>query len=234
MKRIFDFVAASVGLLLLAPLFALIGLAIRLGSPGPVFFRQKRVGRFGRRFHIYKFRTMVQQSGKGALITVGGDQRITNVGRLLRRTKLDELPQLINVLRGEMSLVGPRPEVPEFVDLFLDEFGPILAVRPGITHRASIVFRNEEAMLARAADPEKCYIEHIMPHKLRLYRQHLDHAGLVDDVRTIVETVLRVARGVRSEPVVARPAVVDPGVAGHSEVPIRPGKRPEAAEAVHS
>ncbi|MHB8079043.1 MAG: sugar transferase [Candidatus Krumholzibacteriia bacterium] len=234
MKRPLELLVAAVGLLLLAPLFLVVAVAISSTSRGPVFFRQRRVGRFGRRFDIFKFRTMVQHSSRGKLITVGGDARITGVGRLLRRTKLDELPQLINVLRGEMSLVGPRPEVPEYVELFLDEFAPILAVRPGITHRASIVFRDEEAMLARADDPERCYVERIMPHKLRLYREHMDRDGMADDVRTIVETVLRVARGVRQAPVAPQAIPVVRSEARPGATAARARQQPEAVEAVHS
>jgi lipopolysaccharide/colanic/teichoic acid biosynthesis glycosyltransferase len=194
LKRFFDLSAAVLGLLFLLPLLALLALAVKLSGPGPVFFRQERVGRFGHHFRIFKFRTM--RSGlarSGRLFTVEGDERITAIGSFLRRTKLDELPQLLNVLRGEMSLVGPRPEVPTYVDLFHDEYAPVLGVRPGITHRASIEFRAEENLLARVADPERYYIEQIMPRKLKLYVRDLDRESLLDDIRTILDTIAGVA-----------------------------------------
>jgi lipopolysaccharide/colanic/teichoic acid biosynthesis glycosyltransferase len=194
-KRVVDIVISLLGLTLLSPIFAVVAAAIKLTSSGPVFFRQERVGRFGRPFQIFKFRTMVDGAAeKGRAITVGGDRRITALGRGLRRFKLDELPQLINVLRGEMSLVGPRPEIPRYVDMFWEEFEPILRIRPGITHRASVLFRDEETVLARARDPERCYREEVLPRKLRLYTEDLDRDGLVDDMRTIYQTVLAVAR----------------------------------------
>ncbi|MFO7654518.1 MAG: sugar transferase [Candidatus Krumholzibacteriia bacterium] len=196
MKRAVDLVLSAAAILALCPLFVLIALVVKLTSPGPVFFRQERVGRFGRPFRICKFRTMVEGAQRrGGAITVGGDPRVTPVGRLLRRTKLDELPQLVNVVAGEMSLVGPRPEVPQYVELFWREFEPVLRVRPGITHRASVLYRDEETVLAAAADPERCYREEVLPRKLRLYTQDLDRESMLDDARVICQTILTVAAG---------------------------------------
>ncbi len=195
MKRAFDFIVSLLGLILLSPLFLVIACLVRATSPGPVFFRQERVGWHGRRFRILKFRTMVNGAHrKGRLITVGGDRRVTAIGRLLRRFKLDELPQLLNVLRGEMSLVGPRPEVPEYVEAFAAEFRPILERRPGITHRAAILFRDEELLLAASDDPEAYYVQTLMPRKLQLYARDLDRTSFLEDVRTIVDTIFSVAR----------------------------------------
>jgi len=203
-KRFFDCLASGCGLFLLSPLLCLVAVLVKLTSAGPVFFRQERVGRGGRPFHIFKFRTMAADSHRqGRSITVKGDCRITRLGRILRRTKIDELPQLINVLRGEMSLVGPRPEVPEYVDMFWHEFESILKIRPGITHRASILFRNEEELLDRSDDPERFYVEQVMPRKLQLYAQDLDQESLRDDVRTILDTIFKVGKQETGEPVTA-------------------------------
>lgn len=188
-KRIFDLLAAGLGLLLFSPLLLAIALAVRLDSPGPVFFRQERVGRGGRTFRIHKFRTMRHGIG-GALITVGGDARITRVGAFLRRTKLDELPQLIDVLQGTMSLVGPRPEVPRYVALYPSAVREkVLSVRPGLTDLASIEYRDENALLARAADPEREYVETVLPAKLRLAADYVDRRTLALDLRIIVRTL---------------------------------------------
>lgn len=188
-KRIFDLLAAGLGLLLLSPLLLATALAIRLDSPGPVFFRQERVGRGGRSFRIHKFRTMRHGAG-GALITVGEDARITRVGAFLRRTKLDELPQLIDVLRGTMSLVGPRPEVPRYVALYPSALREkVLSVRPGLTDLASIEYRDENALLARAADPEREYVETVLPAKLQLAADYVDRRTLALDLRIIVRTL---------------------------------------------
>jgi lipopolysaccharide/colanic/teichoic acid biosynthesis glycosyltransferase len=168
-KRGIDILAAALGLLLLSPLLLAISVLIKLDSSGPVFFRQARVGRHGRVFRIFKFRTMVHlQSADAAQLTVGADRRITRVGAWLRRTKLDELPQLIDVLRGTMSLVGPRPEVPRYVAHYPAAMRErVLGVRPGITDLASLHYRNEGELLARAADPEQEYLDVILPSKLR-------------------------------------------------------------------
>lgn len=212
MKRCIDIVLSLAGLLLLLPLVLLVALAVRLSGPGPVLFSQRRVGRFGSQFRILKFRTMkcaAEQTGR--LITVEGDRRITRVGRVLRRWKLDELPQLVNVLRGQMSLVGPRPEVEEYVHRFLDEYEPLLSLRPGLTHRAAIVFRHEEEILARAPDPERFYVEEIMPQKLAIYRAELDRDSLANDLRTIIDTVRAVALSATQNPEPLRAALAEAG-----------------------
>lgn len=190
-KRMLDLLGAGLGLVLLAPLLLLVALAIRLDSPGPVFYRQERVGRGGRTFRIHKFRTMTHDpQGRGPQLTVGGDARITRVGAWLRRSKLDELAQLIDVLAGDMSLVGPRPEVPRYVDLYpADLREKVLSVRPGITDFASIEFRDENDLLARSADPERSYREQVLPRKLALQARYVDEAGLRTDLRLIARTL---------------------------------------------
>lgn len=190
-KRLFDMVLAAVGLLLLAPVFAAVAVWIRLDSPGPAFYRQERVGRFGVLFRIHKFRTMSADApGGGPQITVGADARITRAGAWLRRTKLDELPQLIDVLRGAMSIVGPRPEVPRYVAMYPAEMrDKVLSVRPGITDFASIDYRDESTLLARSSDPEREYTEVVMPAKLRLAAQYVDQATLATDLRLIGRTL---------------------------------------------
>jgi lipopolysaccharide/colanic/teichoic acid biosynthesis glycosyltransferase len=190
-KRLFDIVFAGLGLLLLTPLLLGIALWIKLDSRGPVFFRQERVGRFGVPFRIHKFRTMVTDAERlGAQITVGADARITAAGRWLRASKVDELPQLWDVLRGAMSLVGPRPEVPRYVALYPPAMRElVLSVRPGITDPASLSFRNESELLARAADPEREYVEVVMPMKLGLTADYVRHASLLGDIRLILATL---------------------------------------------
>ncbi|NCT83538.1 MAG: sugar transferase [Comamonadaceae bacterium] len=193
-KRLFDILAAALGLLLLAPLLLLVALWVRLDSPGPALFRQTRVGRFGVPFTIHKFRTM--RVAPGAAITVGADPRITRAGRVLRQTKLDELPQLWDVLRGVMSLVGPRPELPKYVALYPAGLRErVLAVRPGITDPASLAFSHEAELLAAAADPEREYREVILPAKLRLSADYAATASLAADLRLIWITLGRVLRG---------------------------------------
>lgn len=195
-KRLFDWVLSSLGLLLLGPGMLLIALAIKLDSPGPVFFRQERVGRHGRPFLIHKFRTMRHDPvGQGLQITVGQDSRITRVGQRLRSSKLDELPQLIDVWVGTMSLVGPRPEVPRYVAQYPAALrDKVLSVRPGITDIASIEYKDESAVLARAADPEHAYVHEVLPHKLALSASYVDQASLWMDLRLIVRTVLAILR----------------------------------------
>lgn len=192
-KRLFDVIASAIGLLLLLPLLVLIAGWIRLDSPGPALFRQTRVGRHGVPFTIHKFRTMRVEPG--AAITVGVDPRITRSGRLLRASKLDELPQLWDVLRGAMSFVGPRPELPRYVEIYptdLREY--VLAVRPGITDPASLAFSHEAELLAAAADPEREYREIILPAKLRLSADYAARANLTTDLRLILRTLARVLR----------------------------------------
>ena len=190
-KRLFDIVMAGLALLLMSPLLIGIAAWIRLDSVGPVFFRQERVGRHGRPFRIHKFRTMVTDAERlGAQITVSGDPRITAAGRFLRRSKLDELPQLIDVLAGTMSLVGPRPEVPRYVAMYPTALREkVLSVRPGITDPASIAFRDEGALLAAAADPEREYADVVLPAKLRFAADYVDHASLAYDLRLIALTL---------------------------------------------
>lgn len=195
-KRAFDLIAAGAGLLLLSPLFALAALWIRLDSPGPVFYRQQRVGRHGALFSIFKFRTMAAGSD-GAQLTVDGDARITAAGRFLRRHKLDELPQLINVVQGTMSLVGPRPEVPRYVAHYPPQLrAVVLSVAPGITDWASIRYRDENAILGRAADPEQAYIDTILPAKLAYYERYVRERGFWSDLHIIFSTLAALlARG---------------------------------------
>ena len=190
-KRLFDIVMAGLALLLMSPLLIGIAAWIRLDSVGPVFFRQERVGRHGRPFRIHKFRTMVTDAERlGAQITASGDPRITAAGRFLRRSKLDELPQLIDVLAGTMSLVGPRPEVPRYVAMYPTALREkVLSVRPGITDPASIEFRDEGALLAAAADPEREYADVVLPAKLRFAADYVDHASLAYDLRLIALTL---------------------------------------------
>src|SRR5437870_1147273 len=172
-KRSCDVVVSSLGLLLLSPFLAIIAALIKIDSPGSVFFRQERIGQGLRTFSIYKFRTMVVDASKlGGPLTIGDDPRITRVGRILRKSKIDELPQLINVLRGEMTLVGPRPEVQKYVNLFQRDYEEILRVRPGITDLASLKYRDESALLAVAADPEQEYITRVLPDKITLAKEY--------------------------------------------------------------
>lgn len=188
MKRLVDILAAGLGLVLLAPLLALIALAIKLDSPGPVLFRQQRIGRGFRPFAIYKFRSMKTEAG-GPAITVGADRRITRVGALLRRTKLDELPQLFNILKGDMTIVGPRPEVPRYVEAFHRDYEEILTVRPGLTDLASLKYRDESALLGRAIDPEREYVQRILPDKIRLAKEYIRQSSFGFDLRLILQTV---------------------------------------------
>ena len=195
MKRLFDIVASGLGLVILSPLFLVVAIWIKLDSPGPVFFRQVRVGRYNKDFRIFKFRTMRVGSDKGSQITIGGrDPRVTRAGYWLRKFKIDELPQLINVFIGDMSLVGPRPEVRRYVNLYTPEQMHVLDVRPGITDAASIKFRNESEFLKQAEDPEKHYIEVIMPMKLDLYLQYVNCHSFKGDIRLILETLWTVIR----------------------------------------
>jgi lipopolysaccharide/colanic/teichoic acid biosynthesis glycosyltransferase len=194
-KRLFDVAAALAGLVLLAPWFALAALWIKLDSPGPVFFRQQRVGRHGKPFSIYKFRTMTAAPAETLQLTVGRDRRITGAGQFLRHYKLDELPQLINVLQGAMSLVGPRPEVPRYVACYPPEVRAIvLSVAPGITDWASILYREESAILGRAADPELAYRETILPAKLDYYVRYVRERGFWSDLGIIVRTLAAIGR----------------------------------------
>ncbi len=191
-KRLFDLLASAVGLLLLVPLFALIALLIKLDDGGPVFFRQERVGYRGRPFLMWKFRTMFPGAEKsGGQLTFAGDKRITRAGQFLRRGKLDELPQLINVLRGEMSLVGPRPEVARYVACYSEEQRLVLEQVPGITDPASLKYRHENELLAGSPDPEKLYLDEIMPDKIRRNLEYATRATLVSDIVIILRTLFQ-------------------------------------------
>jgi lipopolysaccharide/colanic/teichoic acid biosynthesis glycosyltransferase len=192
-KRVFDLLVAASALLLLSPFLLAVAVVVKLDSPGPVFFRQERIGRHGVPFRIHKFRTMRQDAG-GLPLTVGADPRITRVGAFLRRTRADELPQLIDVLAGSMSLVGPRPEVPRYVALYPAALRErALAVRPGITDPSSIEFIDESERLARAADPEREYVERILPQKLQRAADYADRATLWSDIGVLWRTVIRLA-----------------------------------------
>ncbi|MCE5240465.1 sugar transferase [bacterium] len=194
LKRPFDLVFAALGLVLCSPLFAVVALLIKLRDRGPVFYKQQRVGWHGKPFRMWKFRTMVVNADKiGKSLTVGRDPRITPVGHFLRQTKLDELPQLINVLRGEMSFVGPRPEVEEYVRLYTPEQAQVLDLRPGITDPASIKYRNESEILATHTDPEQAYISEIMPEKIRLNLEYGARANVLTDLLVILRTLARLA-----------------------------------------
>ena len=195
-KRVMDIAISAAALCVLWPVFLLIALAIVIDDPGPVFYRQVRVGRGGRPFRIFKFRTMVVDADKkGLSITVGRDSRITRVGAFLRKTKLDELAQLLNVLCGQMSFVGPRPEVPRYVELYTPYQRQVLLVRPGITDYASIAYRNENDLLAGAEDPERMYIDVIMPDKIELNMKYLREISPLADIRLILSTIAAVIRG---------------------------------------
>jgi|SRR6266851_9613560 len=195
MKRLFDITLATLGLILTAPFLAVGALLIKLDSPGPVLFTQERIGRHLNPFRLYKLRTMiVELPTSDRLLTIGHDKRVTRVGRLLRRSKIDELPQLINVLKGDMSFVGPRPEVRTYVELYRTEFEELLSVRPGLTDLASVRFADEAAVLARAADPERTYIDVILPEKLRLARESIRRSSFCFDLYLIFKTPWSVLR----------------------------------------
>ena len=191
-KRLFDFSVSGFLFLILAPTLLLpIMLLVKLTSKGPVFFKQERVGRNFRHFMIYKFRTMVPDAPKqGGVITIGDDPRITKVGRILRKTKLDELPQLLNVLIGDMSLVGPRPEAPKYVEMFEEDYREILKVRPGVTDLASLKYRDEAAILGQAEDPEEEYVKRILPEKIRFAKEYAQQSSLLVDLGIIFKTAL--------------------------------------------
>jgi lipopolysaccharide/colanic/teichoic acid biosynthesis glycosyltransferase len=197
-KRTLDLVGAGVGLVMLSPLLLMVALLVKAGDGGPVFFRQERVGYRGRPFSIWKFRTMVPDAAaKGLPLTVGRDPRVTRVGAWLRRFKLDELPQLFNVLAGQMTLVGPRPEVPRYVAEYGVEQRQVLQLVPGVTDEASIRYFDESAVLAGAADPEQVYVDEIMPEKIQLNLAYAAHANVATDVRVILATLRQLSRQLR-------------------------------------
>jgi len=196
-KRMLDVVGSALGLLLLLPVLAIVAVIIKLDSPGPIFFRQERVGRGGRSFRIFKFRSMVVSAARaGTALTVRADTRITRAGMFLRSSKLDELPQFLNVLAGDMSLVGPRPEVPEFTKFYTpDQRAIILSMRPGITDYAAILFRDESSLLDRERDPIDVYRREIMPAKFAYYERYSREIGVLNDLRIILATMLLLVAG---------------------------------------
>lgn len=196
MKRLFDIFFSLMALLFLWPFLLLLSLLILFGSEGGVFYRQIRIGKNFREFYLLKFRTMRPGSDKQGLITVGGkDSRITREGYFLRRYKLDELPQFINILRGDMSFVGPRPEVKKYVDLYRERYENVLKVRPGLTDYASLEYISENELLGRSDDPERLYREEILPHKLDLADRYVQRASLREDIRIILKTLQKIVRG---------------------------------------
>lgn len=191
MLRILDFLFSFLGLIVLTPILILLCLWVKFDSPGPIFYIQKRVGLNGKDFNLFKFRSMRVNADKLGLLTVGGrDPRITNSGFYIRKYKMDELPQLFNVLVGDMSLVGPRPEVRTYVDLYNQEQLKVLSVRPGITDEASIAFRNENEILALSTDPEQTYINEIMPEKIKLNQKFISNPSLLNYFRIIIRTII--------------------------------------------
>jgi len=189
-KRVFDIIFSLVGVVLLFPFFIVVGLWIKLSSKGSIFFIQKRVGRDFKEFNLYKFRSMVtgaESNGPG--VTSKDDSRITNVGKFIRSTKIDELPQLFNVLKGDMSLVGPRPELKKFVDTKKKEYKKILSIKPGITDNAAIEFRDEEKLMSQYKDKEKAYLDTILPQKIKLYHKYIDNISFVNDIKLILQTL---------------------------------------------
>lgn len=191
-KRVCDFILSLIGIIVLSPIFIIVSIAIKLDSKGKILFLQKRVGRYGKEFNIYKFRTMVSDAERlGKQITVGNDNRITKVGAFLRKYKIDELPQLFNVLKGDMSLVGPRPEVPKYVKLYSDEQKKVLNVRPGITDMASLRYKDENEILGKVDNPEEYYINVIMKDKLKLNLEYIEKSNIFFDLYLIIKTVLK-------------------------------------------
>ncbi len=189
LKRLFDIVASGIGLVLVSPIFVVLAIWIKADSEGPVFYRQVRVGRGNKDFRLFKFRSMRVGADKQGLITIGGrDPRVTRSGYFIRKYKLDELPQLINVFVGDMSLVGPRPEVRKYVDMYTEEQLHVLDVRPGITDAASIAYRNENELLEQAENPDQYYIEVIMPDKLRINLEYVKNHSFWGDIRLILRT----------------------------------------------
>ncbi|TWU12618.1 UDP-glucose:undecaprenyl-phosphate glucose-1-phosphate transferase [Symmachiella macrocystis] len=194
MKRMFDLLVSFCGLLLLWPVLLVSAVLIKLTSAGPALYRQQRMGLNFQSFDILKFRTMVVDAHKlGGQITAGRDPRITSVGHFLRKTKIDELPQLINVFKGEMSFVGPRPEVPRYVEMFRDDYAELLKVRPGITDIASLKYRHESELLGESENPETTYVQEILPDKIVLAKEYIRRSSILFDLKLIFKTVLRMA-----------------------------------------
>lgn len=192
MKRIFDFTTSLIGLIIISPILLFIALFISLESKGGVFYKQKRVGKGNKDFYVYKFRSMIVDADKKGLLSIGKngkDPRVTKVGYIIRKYKLDELPQLLNVLKGDMSLVGPRPEVRKYVELYTEEQKQVFKVRPGITDIASIKFRNENDLLSQSPNPEEYYIKEIMPQKLSLNLEYIKTRTFIGDIKLIFKTI---------------------------------------------
>lgn len=193
LKRLFDIFFSLIGLIILFPFFAIIALMIVIDSPGGIFYKQKRVGKDNIDFYLFKFRSMGTDADKNGLLTVGArDNRITRMGYFLRKYKIDELPQLLNVLLGDMSLVGPRPEVRKYVDLYNDEQQQVLNVKPGLTDYASIQYSNESELLGKAENPEKVYIDEILPAKLKLNIKYIEERGFANDLKIIFKTITKI------------------------------------------
>ena len=194
-KRIFDIVVSLLILIILSPIFLILAIAIKLDSKGPVFYRQVRVGQYGEDFKIFKFRSMVQDADKkGLALTTEGDARITKVGKLIRKCRLDEFSQVLNVLEGTMSLVGPRPEVRKYVDAYEPEYLATLLVRPGVTATASIAFKDEDELLNSGGDPEEIYIHQVLPEKMRYNLEYLHHISVWQDIKIMFQTVFAVLK----------------------------------------
>jgi len=192
MKRMFDIFVATVGLIVLSPVLLTVALLIKLDSRGSIFFKQQRIGREFHPFSIYKFRSMRQGADGASSLTIGADPRITRIGKYLRASKIDELPQLLNVLKGDMSLVGPRPEVPQYVELFRRDYEKILTMRPGLTDLASLKYSDEASILGKLQNPEKDYVARLLPDKIRLAKEYIDRSSFMFDAKLIVETILKI------------------------------------------
>ncbi len=189
-KRVFDIVASALGIVILSPLYLYIAVWIKLSSKGPIFYVQKRVGQGGKEFNLYKFRSMVVDADKrGPGVTSSDDPRITKVGKFIRDTKIDELPQLFNVLKGDMSFVGPRPELKKFVDAKAKEYEKVLSIKPGITDNAAIAFRDEEQIMSQYNDKERAYIDIVLPQKIELYYKYIDNISFINDIKLILKTL---------------------------------------------
>lgn len=191
-KRVFDVVVSALMLIVLSPVFLVLAIAIKIDSPGPVFYRQVRVTQYGKKFRIFKFRSMVQDADKGSLVTVGKDSRITRVGRLIRKCRLDEICQLIDVFRGTMTFVGTRPEVPKYVASYTPEMLATLLLPAGVTSRASIFYKDEDMLLEGAEDVDKTYVEQVLPGKMRYNLMDIENYGFFRDIKTMIMTVLTV------------------------------------------
>lgn len=194
LKRLFDIVFAFVFLIVLMPLFLIVALLIVFESRGGAIFKQTRVGKNGKHFTLYKFRSMYSSQHNQSLLTVANDKRITRVGRFIRKTKIDELPQLFNILIGDMSFVGPRPEVPKYVALYNEEQRRVLSVRPGLTDFATLRYINESDELAQTTDPEQYYVQHVLPQKIALSLQYIEHQNFLTDICIIFKTIFRILR----------------------------------------